>query len=385
MESVRSAFIYSKEFLKFKPPKGYPWSVKRTETTYQLCRKLKLLNPEWISVHSPAPAKESEILAFHEKKYVNLLKNANKGVAREAWLKYGVGTLECPVYKGVYDYSRLGTGATLLGAKLIRDGVADIVFNPTGGFHHAGKDFAAGFCYINDIVLAAKQWLNKKKRVLYVEIDAHHGDQVQEAFYNSSRVMTVSFHESGKTLFPFNTGFETEIGKGRGRGYSVNVPLPEGTGDEEFIWAFQRVFPPLARAFKPDVVIASLGADGLFSDPLSNLRLTNMGLTQAVQMIKDNSPKLLALGCGGYSHENAVRAWTLEWAVLNNLGCNEEDLLSFGGTFWGDGICSLQDTPSFIPDEVREKNGKEIRRVVKSVRKLVFPIHKIGSPSKESI
>jgi len=377
MGSAKTAFIYSKEFSKYKPPKGYPWSVKRTEATFQLCKKLKLFDYEWIRVHTPEPAKESEVLAFHDKKYIALLKKANKGVFREEWLKYGLGITECPVYEGVYDYNLLGTGATLLGVKLINEGTADIVFNPTGGFHHAGRDFAAGFCYLNDVVLAVGKWLNKKKRVLYIDIDAHHGDQVQEAFYSTSRVMTISFHENGKTLFPFSTGFENEIGKGRGKGYAVNVPLPEGTGDQEFMWAFQRIFPPLVKSFKPDVVIAALGVDGLFSDPLSNLKLTNVGFSQAVQIILDHSPKLLALGCGGYSLENAVRTWTLEWAVLNGLGCSEEDLMSFGGVFWGDGVCSLRDTPSFIPDEMREKNMKEIRRVTRAVRKVVFPIHGI--------
>ncbi|SPD75970.1 Histone deacetylase superfamily protein [uncultured Desulfobacterium sp.] len=377
MKPPKTAFIYSDAFLRFKPPEGYPWSVKRTEATYQLCRKLKLLNHEWISVYSPVPARESDLLSFHDKRYLATLKKANEGIFKERWLKSGLGTTECPVYKGVYDYCLLATGATLLGVKLIDEGSADIAFNPTGGFHHAGRDFAAGFCYVNDVVLAAKRFVDRKKRVLYVDIDAHYGDQVAEAFYGSSRVMTLSFHESGKTLFPFKTGFEDETGKGRGRGYCVNVPMPANTGDEEFMWAFKRIFPPLIRSYKPDVVIAALGVDGLVLDPLSNLKLTNIGFSQAVQMIKDNSPKLLAVGCGGYSLDTSARAWTLAWAIMNGLGCDEEDLMSFGGTFWGDGVCALRDTPSFIPDEIRKKNMKEIRRVVTAIRQTVFPVQNI--------
>jgi acetoin utilization protein AcuC len=379
MKPLKTAFIYTDAFLKFKTPKGYPWSVKRTEATYQLCKKLKLLDHEWISVHRPAPARESDLLSFHDKKYIGILKKANEGIFKEEWLQRGLGTTECPVYKGVYDYSLLGAGATLLGVDLIDDGTADVVFNPTGGFHHAGKDFAAGFCYINDVVLAAKRWLDRKRRVLYVDIDAHHGDQVAEAFYGSSRVMTISFHESGKTLFPFKTGFEDETGRGRGKGYCINVPLPSGTGDEEFMWVFKRIFLPLIRSYKPDVVIAALGVDGLGTDPLSNLKLTNTGFSQAVQLIRDNSSKLLAVGCGGYSLDISARAWTLGWAVMNGLACEEEDMISFGGAFWGDGVCALRDTPSFIPDEIREKNMREIKRVTKAIRKTVFPIHNIMS------
>ena len=375
--AMKSAFIFSKEFSKFKPHKGYPWSVKRTEATYQLCKKLDLLNHDWIRVYTPKPAKESELYSFHDKKYIGFLKKANKGVFNEEWLKYGLGTTECPVYKGVYDYHLLATGATLLGVNLIREEEADIVFNPTGGFHHAGRDFASGFCYISDVVLAAKKWLDLKKRVLYVDIDAHHGDQVQEAFYSTSNVMTISFHESGKTLFPFRTGFEDEIGKGQGKGFTINVPLPENTGDEEFMWAFQKIFLPLVKSFRPDVVIAALGADGLFSDPFSNLQLTNVSYSKAVQMIVNHSPKLLALGCGGYVLENIARTWTLEWSIMNGLGCSEEDITSFGGVFWGDGVCSLQDTPLFIPDEIKKKNKREVKRITTAIKENIFPVHNI--------
>jgi len=374
---MKSAFIYSKEFQKFKPPKGYPWSNKRTEATYQLCKKLHLLDHDWIRIHTPTPVKESELYPFHDEKYIGLLKKANKGIFNEEWLKYGLGTSECPVYKGVYDYQRLAAGATLLGVKLIEEEKADFVFNPTGGFHHAGKDFASGFCYINDIVLAAEKWLSLNKHILYIDIDAHHGDQVQDAFYNSSKVMTISFHESGKTLFPFNMGFENEIGKGRGEGYNINVPLPQHTGDEEFIGAFKKIFLPLVKSFKPDVIIAALGADGLFSDPFSNLQLTNICYSQVVEMIVDHSPKLLALGSGGYVLENLARTWTLEWAIMNGLGCSEEDNASFGGVFWGDGVCSLQDSSHFISDEIKGKNKREIERITTAIKKRIFPIHDI--------
>jgi acetoin utilization protein AcuC len=269
-----------------------------------------------------------------------------------------------------------------LGVDLIERGECDIVFNPTGGFHHAGKDFSSGFCYINDVVLAARRWLDRKKRVLYIDIDAHHGDQVQEAFYASSKIMTISFHESGKTLFPFKTGFKNELGKGHGKGYTINAPLPTNTGDDEFIWVFERIFPPLIKSFKPDVVIAALGADGLSSDPISNLQLTNASYSEAMKMIVKNSPNLLALGSGGYVLENAVRTWTLEWSIMNDIGCSEEDISSFGGAFWGDGVCSLQDSPIFIPEEIRRKNRQEVEEIFKYIQKQIFPIHNIKDQRK---
>jgi hypothetical protein len=157
----------------------------------------------------------------------------------------------------------------------------------------------------------------------------------------------------------------------------VNIPLPENTGDESFLWAFQEIFPPLVQSFRPHVVIAGLGADGLFSDPFSNLRFTNIAYAQAIQMIVDHSPKILALGCGGYVLENAARTWALEWAVMNGLGCREEDNALFGGAFWGDGVCSLGDPPHFIPNEIKGRNKEEVKRIVEAVQKDVFPIHGI--------
>ncbi len=376
---MRSAFVHSEQFSRFKAYQGYPWLFKRGEATYQLCKKLKLFDHDWISIYTPKPASTAEILSFHTREYVTMLKEANKGVFKEDWLRYGLGTTECPVYEGVYDYHALAAGSTLLGAELISRDKADIVFSPTGGFHHAGKDFAAGFCYINDVVLAMRKWLSQRKRVLFIDIDAHHGDQVQQAFYLSSKVLCVSFHENGKTLFPFKTGLENEIGKGHGRGYTINVPLPENTSDQEFSTAFEEVFSPVAQKFKPDIVVAALGADGLFSDPFSHLQLTNISLNRAVKIIVQVSPKLLALGCGGYVLENVARTWTLAWAVMNGLEPKEEDAALFGGMFWGDSLSSLNDRPRFVSDDVRKKVKSDVRGVVETVKENVFPILGIKS------
>lgn len=371
---VRSAFVHSQQFARFKAYPGYPWLFERSEVTYRLCNKLQLFDHDWMGIYTPKPAATADILSFHTKEYITILKKANKGLFEEKWLKYGLGTTECPVYKGVYDYHALAAGGALLGAELISRDRVDIVFSPTGGFHHAGKDFASGFCYINDIVIVIRKWLRRRKRVLVIDLDAHHGDQVQEAFYGTSRVMCVSFHESGKTLFPFRTGFEDEIGKGRGGGYTINVPLPENTSDQEFLWAFGEIFLPVAQEFKPDIVVVTLGTDVLFSDPFSHLQLTNISVAQALEIIMQVSPKLLALGSGGYVLDNIARTWTLAWAVMNGLGPKEDDDALFGGVFWGDSLSSLKDRPHFVPDDTREKVKSNLHSVVRSIQKNVFPI-----------
>ena len=216
-----------------------------------------------------------------------------------------------------------------------------------------------------------QQWFAQD---LLIDMDAHHSDQVQEAFYRTSRVMCVSFHESGKTLFPFKTGFEDEIGKGRGKGYTINVPLPENTSDQEFLWAFGEIFLPVAQGFKPDIVVAALGADVLFSDPFSHLQLTNISVSRALEIIVQVSPKLLTLGCGGYVLKDIARTWTLAWAVMNGLGPKEEDTALFGGMFWGDSLSSLKDRPHFVSDDIRKKVRSNLHSVVRTIQKNVFPI-----------
>jgi len=371
---MKSAFIHSDEFSKFKVSNEYPWLTERSDVTYSKCKELNLLDHDGIEVIRPKPASIKDLYLYHTKEYINLLKKADKGIFDESMLRYGLGTLECPVVRGVFKYHNLAAGATIAGANLLVQNKKDIVFSPTGGFHHAGPDFASGFCYINDINITINKLLKTGKRILYIDIDAHHADMVQETFYSNPDVMKISFHESGKTLFPWKTGFKNEIGKGKGKGYNINFPLPENTGDEEFLWAFERVFPPVARAFKADITFAILGVDIISSDPLTHLQLTNNAFIKAVKIIKQASAKLLALGCGGYLLDNMERSWTLAWAAMNDLEPKEEDAATFGGMFWGDGLYSLLDRPSFLPNNIRKKTKKEIKKVYKYIVSNIFPI-----------
>ncbi|MHC4868034.1 MAG: arginase family protein, partial [Planctomycetota bacterium] len=153
-------------------------------------------------------------------------------------------------------------------------GSAALTFNPSGGYHHAGPQRASGFCYINDVALACMVLAEAGKRVLYLDVDVHHGDGVAQAFYDRRDIMTISFHEDPRVLFP-GTGFADEIGAGEAKGYCVNVPLPIGTYDEVYMKAFEAIALPLITAYDPDVIVLELGADGLLGDPLAHLCLTN--------------------------------------------------------------------------------------------------------------
>jgi acetoin utilization protein AcuC len=291
-------------------------------------------------------------------------------------LGMGFGQPEVPVFREMYAYAALACGATLRGADLVASGEAHAAFNPSGGYHHAGPEMASGFCYINDVALACLVLAERVDRVLFLDVDAHHGDGVQNAFYDRRDVMTMSFHESGKTLFP-GTGFEDEIGTGDGAGYSVNVPLPVGTYDSAFLRAFDAVAVPLVGAFDPDVIVLEAGADGLANDPLAFLSLTNNAYEQVARRVVGFGKPVLATGGGGYHPENTARAWALVWTALCGEESQEEMALGLGGvmlesTDWQAGLRDRELPPGTMQRKIVDP---AIDETIAKVRANVFAIH----------
>jgi acetoin utilization protein AcuC len=290
--------------------------------------------------------------------------------------------VDTPVFKDMFECGAWACGAGFAAADLLLQKKADIAFNLLGGFHHAMADRAAGFCYLNDVVLACMKLADAGKRVLYLDVDAHHGDGVQAAFYRRQDVMTISLHESGKTLFPWG-GFEDEIGEGVGRGYNVNVPLPAETYDEAYLMAFDSVAVPLATAFNPDVLVLELGLDILAGDPLTHLRMTNNVVVEiAERLLRLNCPMLVA-GGGGYHVENTVRGWALAWRTF----CGENDECDFGlgmggvmlaSTEWAGG---LRDRTLAVSAEQRRAVEPELRTTIETVINNVFRLHGLETTS----
>ena len=227
----------------------------------------------------------------------------------------------------MYEASALSTGASLVAAEMVANGEADVAFNVAGGLHHAASGYASGFCIFNDPVIAIEYLVRRGLRPLYVDIDCHHGDGVQAAFYDTPDVMTISLHESGRFLFP-GTGDVGELGSGPGTGYSVNIPLAPYTGDDVFAWAFRQVVPPLAKAFSPDVIVTQLGIDTHFNDPITHLRMTVEGHARVVQELGAMAPRWLALGGGGYDMGAVARGWSLDYGIM--LGTDWPDDIPSG-------------------------------------------------------
>jgi len=377
--SVRQhALIHSPELDQGGYPEACPFDTTRAGRALQTIDSMSLLSGPDRRVVPAVALTEAELAQFHTREYLDALRRAGTGdLSPDEALAAGLGTPDCPIFKDMYDYIALAAGASVTGARLILDGKADIVFNPSGGFHHAQPGNAAGFCFVNDIVLAALEFANAGKRVLFLDIDVHHCDGVQDAFYDSRDVMTVSLHESGKTLFP-GTGFETEIGRGLGAGYAVNVPLPVGTYDAAYERVFTAAVLPLIEKFAADVIILELGMDALSGDPLAHLHLTNNVHADITETLVEMGIPILATGGGGYHLENTVRGWALCWSVLCGEHQYAQDLmLGMGGVMLEntDWLGGLRDRPLLAHGGVRETINAEIERVTKAIQTSVFPLH----------
>jgi acetoin utilization protein AcuC len=231
-------------------------------------------------------------------------------------------------------------------------------------------------------VLAILYLVQQGRRVAYIDIDAHHGDGVQEAFYGTDRVLTISLHETGASLFP-GSGFEHETGNGAGRGYSVNIPLPPHSDDELFVHAFNEVVPTLVSAFSPDIIVTQLGVDTFRTDPLAHLNVTSNGFCDVVTRIKTLAPKWVALGGGGYDIANVARAWTLAWAIMNDG--NAPDLIpdDFLRHYARAGFRGrkLRDEPYVLGGESKERMRKEADRVIHYVKNHVVPVISFDIPT----
>jgi len=333
--SKKAVFINSESLGSYSFGPEHPFKPERVKRVSELCRSRGLFDAPSVEVVSIEEPEEGVLKRFHTRGYIEALKRADTGRDVDVdMLHHGLGTAENPVFKGVYRFAELSATATLTAARLVADG-AESAFNPVGGFHHAHRDRASGFCYVNDIAIAIDELLGKGVRVAYIDTDAHHGDAVQEAYYDNERVLIISMHETGKTLFPWG-GFENEIGEGNGKGFNINIPLEPGTDDEIFLYLFKEVAMRAVEAFKPDLVVGQFGTDMLATDPLTHLHLTNNGYIEAVESLHSGVKRIVALGGGGYNLKDVEKCWTLLWAELAGLELREDYGGAMGGVFLGD-------------------------------------------------
>jgi acetoin utilization protein AcuC len=295
---------------------GHPLAPVRVELTMRLARSLGVLTAPGVAVTAPVPATDADLELVHTPEYIAAVRRAGESGLTPELFRFGLGTADDPVFPGMHEASALVTGGTLAAARAVALGSAEHAVNIAGGLHHAMAGHASGFCIYNDPAIAITALLDQGlERVAYVDIDVHHGDGVQAAFYDDPRVLTISLHEHPATLFP-GTGRPSETGGPDAEGYAVNVALPAGTPDAGWLRAFHAIVPPLLRAFEPQLLVSQHGCDTHWMDPLANLRLTIDGQRAAHAAIhqlahETAGGRWLLTGGGGYELVQAVpRTWT---------------------------------------------------------------------------
>ena len=372
---MKTALIHSDAYGRFDYGPTHPLRMERLGLTYTLMEAYGLTALPETRVVAPTPAPEAALRGFHTAEYLEVLRAAGAGLEIPVPARWGLGPGDNPIWPGLYEASALACGGSIHAAELVASGEVERAFAFAGGLHHAMPERASGFCYLNDAVLAIQALRARDLRVCYVDIDAHHGDGVQAAFYASPDVLTISTHERGDRLFP-GTGFVDEIGEGPGRGYAVNLPLEPNTDDEVYLEAFDAVVPPLVRAFRPDIVVVQLGIDSHRTDPLTHLGLSVDGFAEAVGRILRLAPRLVALGGGGYDLGNVARAWTWAWALVNDVPLPRELPAGFLATAARHlrGRTTLGDALPPLPRDVVRRAREFARRQVAELRRLVFPV-----------
>lgn len=296
----------------------HPLDPVRVELTMALARSLGVLDRPGVRLVAPTPADDTALARVHRPDYLDAVRAAPHD---PLFSGYGLGTPDNPIFDGMHESSALVAGASLAAAEAVWRGEARRAVNVAGGLHHAMPSRAAGFCVYNDPAVAIARLLDLgAKRVAYVDVDVHHGDGVQQIFYDDPRVLTVSLHETPLALFP-GTGFPDETGGPGAEGSAVNLALPPGTGDAGWLRSFHATVPAVLRAFRPEILVSQCGADGHRLDPLADLRLTVDGQRAGYLALRALADELcdgrwVATGGGGYALVEVVpRAWTHLLAV----------------------------------------------------------------------
>ena len=303
-----------------------PHRVRMTHNlvvNYGLYRKMDVFRPKLVSA--------AQLTRFHSDDYVNFLRLITPDNMRDyvrQLQRFNVGE-DCPVFDGLFEFCQIYTSGSIGGAVRLNAQASDVVINWAGGLHHAKKSEASGFCYVNDCVLGILELLKTHQRVLYIDIDIHHGDGVEEAFYTTNRVMTASFHKFGE-YFP-GTGDVKDKGSGAGENYAINCPLHDGMDDDSFRAVFQPIIGKIMERFQPGAVVLQCGADSLSGDRLGCFNLSLKGHAECVAYVKSFNVPLLVLGGGGYTLRNVPRCWTFETSVL--LDTPVKDTLPYNDYF----------------------------------------------------
>jgi acetoin utilization protein AcuC len=382
--------VWNEELLTYDLGATHPMAPGRLEFTMALAHDLGVLAGRELRIAAPRPASSGMLQLVHEPAYVAAVRGAARRPSMQVHDPFGLGSEDNPIFDGMHEASALVTGATVDAAMAVRSGAAQHAVNLAGGLHHAMPARASGFCIYNDSAVAIASLLaDGVQKVAYVDLDAHHGDGVEAAFYRDPRVLTISLHESGYTAFP-GTGFPGESGHGAAEGTAVNVALPPGTGDAGWLRAFHAVVPPLVRAFEPQILLTQLGCDTHRLDPLAQLDLSIDAHRHSYAALHQLAHEVcggrwVAVGGGGYEVVQVVpRSWT---HLLAEITDHPLDLETATPDSWlelvfrrtgREGPKRLTDgtEPAYHAWDAGEGDADDpVDRAIAATRRAVFPDH----------
>jgi len=364
----------------------HPLNPVRVELTMALARELGILDRPGVQMITPSPASDDDLTRVHRADYLDAVRLAPSDPFFRGW---GLNTPDNPVFDGMHEASARICGATIAAADAVWDGSVTRAVNVAGGLHHAMAARASGFCVYNDPAVAIARLLHRgARRVAYLDVDVHHGDGVQAAFYDDPRVLTISLHESPLALFP-GTGFADEIGGPAAEGTSVNVPLPPGTSDAGWLRAFHAVVPSVVRAFAPEIIFSQCGADAHRLDPLADLRLSVDGQRAAYVAMRGLADELcdgrwVATGGGGYALVEVVpRAWSHLLAVATGEPLDPTTRIPAAWRAFAAERCPGREVPATMTDGVDPPvepwqpgtTSDAVDRAILATRMAVFPLH----------
>ncbi|XP_038048330.1 histone deacetylase 3-like [Patiria miniata] len=370
MSSPTIAYFYDADVGNFHYGPGHPMKPHRLSLTHNLVLNYGLYKK--LQVYRPYKANMHDMCRFHSEDYIDFLQRVtpqNLQTFTKHLSHFNVGD-DCPVFPGLFDFCSMYTGASLEGTTKLNNNLCDIAINWAGGLHHAKKFEASGFCYVNDIVIAILELLKYHPRVLYIDIDIHHGDGVQEAFYLTDRVMTVSFHKYGNHFFP-GTGDMYEIGMESGRYYSINVPLKDGIDDQMYFGLFKPVIQSVMEFYRPSCIVLQCGADSLGCDRLGCFNLSIKGHGECVKFVKTFNVPTLVLGGGGYTVRNVARCWTFETALLLDEDISNELPYNDYFEYFGPDFTLHPDTTTRIENLNTKQYIDQVRQTVQENLKCI--------------
>jgi acetoin utilization protein AcuC len=358
----------------------HPLRPARVFLTRRLIHDFGLIDGTRVKETAARDATDDELIRVHTERYLDVVKRAGHGEHGD-WWRYGLGPGDNPIFPLMHEASARVAGASVVAAEAVWSGRVQHAFNPAGGLHHAMPERASGFCVYDDPAIAIA-WLlaNGASRIAYVDVDVHHGDGPQAIFYRDPRVLTISLHQDGRTLFP-GTGFVPDFGAGEGEGTKVNLPLPPSTGDRAWLTAFRETVLPLVSTWKPEVLVTQLGCDTHHTDPLASFALTTAAYRETARLLHELAHhaaggRWVATGGGGYQWARVVpRAWAIYFAEMTGVEVPDElpeRWIEVAEREAGSAVPATLSEPP-VPDS--GTNAGVVADVVRKVKQLIFPRH----------